>query len=337
MAGETEEARVARARRVTSVDVAREAGVSQTTVSYVLNNVPHQKISEETRRRIHAAVEKLGYTPSAAARTLRLGRSDIVLLLVASMPLGPTAVELIEHLTTGLERHGLSVITRIESGRGAGSLWKDLAPAAVVSFAPVAREQRADLRAAGTYVVDVWGDSDGEPDVLTRGQLRIGLMQAAHLAAKGHTRIGYATPADPRLRAFSEPRLEGVRQGCAEHGLAPPDVREVALDVGAATAAARAWQAAGVTAVCAFNDEVAIALLAGLRATGRPAPAGLAVIGVDDIPMARFAEPPLTTIDQHMETVAAELADAVLSGLEKPGTRGRPPSETATLVIRGST
>lgn len=327
---------MARGRRVTSVDVAREAGVSQTTVSYVLNNVSHQKISEETRQRIFAAVDKLGYTPSAAARTLRLGRSNIVLLLIADVPLGSTAIELIEHLTADLERHDLSVITRIESGRTVASLWKDLAPAAVVSFAPVAKGHREDMRAGGTYVVDVWGDSEGGPNVMTRGQIRIGQMQIAHLVAKGHTRVGYAAPADPRLRAFLDPRLQGVRQGCTEHGLTPPSEREVALDTDAATAAAQAWQAEGVTAVCAFNDEVAIALLAGMRAAGLSAPGDLAVIGVDDNPMARFAEPPLTTINQHMEAFAAELTDAVLKGLES-GRGPRPaPSEIATLVIRRS-
>ncbi|NJP90903.1 LacI family transcriptional regulator [Nonomuraea sp. FMUSA5-5] len=327
---------MARARRVTSIDVAREAGVSQATVSYVLNNVSHQKIAEETRQRVFAAVRKLGYTPSAAARTLRLGRSDIVLLLIANIPLGSTAIELIEHLTADLERHGLSVITRIESGRTVASLWKDLAPAAVVSFAPLARQHRADMRAAGTYVVNVWGDSDGEPNVMAQGQIRVGRMQIDHLVSRGHARVGYAAPADARVRAFFEPRLEGVRQGCAEHGLTPPSVREVALDMDAATAAARAWRDEDVTAVCAFNDEIAIALLAGLRAAGLSAPGDLAVIGVDDNPMARFAEPPLTTIDQHMGAVAAELADTVLAGLERPDARRSAPPESTTLVIRRS-
>ncbi|HUR01033.1 MAG TPA: LacI family DNA-binding transcriptional regulator [Nonomuraea sp.] len=328
---------MARGRRVTSVDVAREAGVSQTTVSYVLNNVSHQKISEETRQRIFAAVDKLGYTPSAAARTLRLGRSDIVLLVIADVPLGSTAIELIEHLTADLEQHDLSVITRIESGRTVASLWKDLAPAAVVTFAPVAKEHREDMRAGDTYVVDVWGDSEGGPNVMTRGQIRIGQLQIAHLVAKGHTRVGYAAPADPRLRAFLDPRLEGVRQGCAEHGLTPPSVREVTLDTdAAATTAARTWRAEGVTAVCAFNDEVAIALLSGMRAAGLSAPGDLAVIGVDDNPMARFAEPPLTTVNQHMEAFAAELTDAVLKGLQSRRGPRPAPSEIATLVIRRS-
>lgn len=328
---------MAKQRRVTSVDVAREAGVSQTTVSYVLNNVTHQKISEETRQRIFAAVDKLGYTPSAAARTLRTGRSNIVLLLLANIPLGSTATELIEHLTADLEQHGLSVLTRIERGRTVTSLWKDLAPAAVVTFAPVAKKDRAEMRAGGTHVVNAWGDGKGTSDVMTRGQVEIGRMQVAHLVSKGHTRVGYAAPVDPRLGAFLDPRLEGVRQGCAEHGLVPPSVREVAMDGTPTDAAARDWAAEGVTGVCAFNDDVAIALLAGMRAAGLSAPGDLAVIGVDDTLASRFAEPPLTTINQHMDAIAAELTDAVLKGLDRRREARRAPSETATLVVRRST
>src|SRR4051812_43365688 len=78
-----------RPRRATSADVAREAGVSRATVSYVLNDTPHQKIPEATRRRVLEAAARLGYAPSAAARTLRTGRSDVVLGMLPDWPIGP--------------------------------------------------------------------------------------------------------------------------------------------------------------------------------------------------------------------------------------------------------
>ena len=77
-----------RPSRVTAADVAARAGVSRATVSYVLNDTPHQVIPETTRERVRAAAAELGYTPSVAARALMTGRSDIVLLLLPEWPIG---------------------------------------------------------------------------------------------------------------------------------------------------------------------------------------------------------------------------------------------------------
>lgn len=329
---------VARRRRVTAADVAREAGVSQTTVSYVLNDVPHQKIAAETRYRIHAAVAKLGYTPSAAARALRKGQSDIVLLLLADMPLGHTAIELVEQLTRILRQQGLSVVTRIEDGGANDSLWADLAPRAVVMLAPVQAGRRKRMEAAGIQVINAWRrkPEDAAHDTLAHSQHRVGEVQARHLAATGHRHIGYAAPTDPRLADFCELRLQGVRQACRELGIDPPVVREVGSDRDLATDIAHEWRTEGVTAVCAFNDEVAFALLAGMRAADLEAPGDLAVIGVDDIPVAQFAEPPLTTVDQHIGVVAAGLAQAVLRRQDPPEVSGQPRGELATVVVRQS-
>ncbi|MEV6156438.1 LacI family DNA-binding transcriptional regulator [Nonomuraea sp. NPDC052129] len=324
----------ARQRRITSIDVAREAGVSQTTVSYVLNNVPHQKISEETRSRIFAAVDKLGYAPSAAARTLRRGRSDLVLIVLSDVPLGATLAQLVEHLTDDLERHGLTAITRRERRLPVTALARELEPTAIVAFTAISPEDRASLRAAGIKVVSARLDGGGE-NVLTLPQTEIGRLQAGHLAATGRRRIGYAAPDDPRVRDFYHLRLGGVRQACAELGLEPPDVRDVPLDTATAAEVARGWHGAGVDGVCAYNDETAFALLAGMRAAGLAAPGDLAVIGVDDIPLAPFAVPPLTTVDQHTQTVAEHLTEMILraDGARSPQS---PRTETASLVIRES-
>lgn len=326
----------ARKRRVTSVDVAREAGVSQATVSYVLNDAPDQKISEETRRSVLAAVERLGYTPSAAARTLRRGRSDIVLLILPDVPVGPALAEWVEDLTDELDRHGLAVISRRARGDARiPALWRDLVPVAVVALSgTLARHHAEEMRAAGVYVAGVLLEADGQ-DVLSLPQNRIGRVQAGHLADTGHRLLGYAAPDDRRVRRFYELRLDGVRRECAERGLTPPAVREVPLDVEPAVAAVRAWRSAGVTGVCAYNDEVAFALLAGARAAGVSVPGDLAVIGVDDIPLAPFAVPPLTTVDQHAGSLARGITDVVLAGI---GRRQpvRPRGEAITLVVRAS-
>jgi DNA-binding LacI/PurR family transcriptional regulator len=83
--------------------------------------------------------------------------------------------------------------------------------------------------------------------------------------------------------------------------------------------AVRRWRDAGVTGVCAYNDEVALAVLAGMRPDGLAAPADLAVIGVDDIPAARLAAPPLTTVTTDQVAVAAHLSDTIVAAVN-----GRP-------------
>src|SRR5215218_9071233 len=95
-------------RRVTSADVARMAGVSRATVSYVLNDTPHQTISAHTRDRVLHAAAVLGYAPSAAARTLRTGRSDVVLCLLPDWPIGPEVGSMLGNLSTALARSGLT-------------------------------------------------------------------------------------------------------------------------------------------------------------------------------------------------------------------------------------
>jgi DNA-binding LacI/PurR family transcriptional regulator len=112
-------------RRVTSADVARMAGVSRATVSYVLNDTPHQTISADTRDRVLHAAAELGYAPSAAARTLRTGRSDVVLCLLPDWPIGQEVGALLTNLSGALAGHGLTFVAhpwRCSAGRpGAGA------------------------------------------------------------------------------------------------------------------------------------------------------------------------------------------------------------------------
>jgi DNA-binding LacI/PurR family transcriptional regulator len=101
---------------------------------------------------------------------------------------------------------------------------------------------------------------------------RTGRVQAEHLAATGHRLLGCAYPDDPRVKGFADPRLEGARTACAELGLDAPAVRPVPMDADAAAAAVKGWVAEGVTGVCAYNDDVAVAVLAGTRLAGVAVP-----------------------------------------------------------------
>lgn len=316
-------------RRVTSADVARLAGVSRATVSYVLNDTPHQTISAGTRGRVLDAAASLGYAPSAAARALRTGRSDVVLCLLPDWPIGPEVGHLLASLSTALARHGLTFVAHPGSreDRPISEIWKAITPAAVLAFTGFSDEEIGAMRSAGVaLVVALLGRNRRELEV---PQHKVGRLQAEHLIGSGHTRLGYAFPDDDRVRIFAEPRLAGTRAACAAAGLAAPLVRTVPLEAAGASAAVREWAAAGVSAVCAYNDEVAMAVLAGLRLDGLTAPAGLAVIGVDDIPAARLADPPLTTVTTDQAAVARHLAISVVAAIHG---RPEPPPLSAEVV-----
>ena len=330
-----------RQRRPTSVDVAREAGVSRATVSYVLNDTPNQRIPEATRSRVWDAVHRLGYAPSAAARSLRSGRSDVVLWLLPDWPIGPMVGRVIESLAVALARVGLTLVAHPRAGdqRPVSEVWKAISPGAVLAWEALDDDDLAALRAAGVGVVlTLLGTTTAAAGGLDISEQRVGRLQVEHLASRGHRRIGYAQPHDERLLSFAGPRLAGVRAACAELGLDEPDIRIVGLDAGRAAEAVRRWRSGPdpVTGVCAYNDEVALAVLAGLRANGLRAPDDVAVIGVDDIPIAALVDPPLTSVYSDVDRLIGYIVEAVLAGLAGQPAPPTPGSDIVGIALRAS-
>jgi DNA-binding LacI/PurR family transcriptional regulator len=322
---------------VTSAQVAQRSGVSRTTVSYVLNETPNQSIPEQTRQRVLEAAEQLGYSPYAPARALRSGRSDVILFLLPEWPIGPSLAKLVEDLTLKLAASRLTLVVHAHprSARSVRELWNAITPAAVINHQALNDEEVRAARRAQIPVITPLHHGDGtgtEAGTFAGFQRWIGRVQAEHLAATGHRRLGYAQPADDRLSAFAGPRLEGVRQVCAELGLEEPVTRTVPLEATSAATAIGHWRTARhrATAICAYNDEVALAVLAGMRARRLSAPDDIAVIGVDDIPAAALTSPALTTVATGMSTLGRHLATAVVNMLE-----GRPvPPAPGTGIIR---
>ncbi|GAA1345917.1 LacI family DNA-binding transcriptional regulator [Saccharothrix algeriensis] len=316
-------------RQVTSADVARAAGVSRATVSFVLNGTPNKSLTEATRERVRQAAERLGYAPSAAARDLRRGRSDVVLMLEPDWPLSLARAELARELSVGLAAAGLVLLTHRldDGGTSIAHLRRALDAAAVIRF----RSARPPVPFSPNAVeLDVHLFGEGP---LHFSQDRVGGIQAEHLLGRGHTRLGYALPPGPTGAELARGRAEGVRRTCAGHGRDAPVA--LVVEPAAPGAAVRAFLDAGVTAVCAFNDDVAMALLAGLRGLGRRAPGHLAVVGVDDNPPSAFTDPPLTTVRFDGPRTAR-----VLTGVTVDALAGRAVGPTellfAELVVRES-
>jgi DNA-binding LacI/PurR family transcriptional regulator len=324
-------------RRVTSAEVAQHSGVSRATVSYLLNGNPNQSISSETRQRVFDAAERLGYTPSAPARALRSGRSDVVLFLLPEWPIGPTIARLVEDLTRTLAASGLTLLlhTHPRSARPVADLWKAITPAAVINHQALTDDEAEALRRAGIPVIAPLYQFDGA-GTFADFQQAIGRTQAEHLAATGHRRLGFALPDDDRLHAFAQPRLDGARQACIRLGLDHPVTRTVSLGTDSAVRAINHWRTARITGVCAYNDEVALAVLAGMRTRRLTAPADLAVIGVDNIPAGALGDPALTTITTGMPALGRHLAAAVLNTLDGKPTDPGPGQDVIQLIQRDS-
>jgi DNA-binding LacI/PurR family transcriptional regulator len=108
------------------------------------------------------------------------------------------------------------------------------------------------------------------------------------------------------------------------------------LDAGSAAEAVTGWTAHSVTGVCAFNDEVAMAVLAGIRAHGLTAPGDIAVIGADDIPVGRLAVPPLSTVAFDLHEAGRYRAEEILAGLEQREAPAATPAVGPRLIHRES-
>ncbi|SCX36115.1 Degradation activator [Agrobacterium rosae] len=307
-------------RSVTSTDVAREAGVSRTTVSFVLNGTSTANISTETRHRVLEVAARLGYTPSAAARALRRGQSDVVLCLLPQWPIHTAAGDYLEQLAYAFNVCDLTFVVHPHTpSTRLSEMWKRLRPAAVLTFDELTPQERIDTEQAGLPIVTVMliESVETHANIGEYTNETLGRLQAQHLVDNGHLRLGYAYPDDPHLQYFAKARLSGVQQVTARTALTNPVVVQVALTAISATEAIKAWRRDLVTAVCAFNDEVAIALLCALHGSGLESPRDLAVIGIDDIPAASLSIPPLTTVRRSMTDMAQQTAIAVLQRLDR--------------------
>jgi len=325
---------VPRTRRVTASDVAKAAGVSKTTVSYVLNQTPHQTIPEQTRRRVIDAVRQLDYTSLAAARALRMGRNDLVLFVLPDWPLSHALTRVIEQVTDGLARRGLSLLLqRLGPDRSLISLWRQLAPAAVMTVEAIDAKDELLIRNGGTFIAAAAISDFGIK------QDRIGAMQAQHLVSRGHRQLGYARSSNPKLEALNTERFEGFRRACLGLGLDEPSTVDVDLSLeGAIKAVRRLFEApVSVTGMATYNDEIAAAILAGMRVAGKTAPQDLAVIGVDDEPFAQFMSPALTTIRQNHALFGSYFADRIAAGINGEVPPSSPKLDVLALVVRDST
>ncbi|WP_399030289.1 LacI family DNA-binding transcriptional regulator [Streptomyces sp. 15-116A] len=321
----------------TSADVARLAGVSRATVSYVLNNAGAVRISEPTRRRVREAARELGYVPHAAARSLRAGHSRTVLMPAPAFPVGPLYSRFITELQEALSRLDYTVVQFGTVGMHddeAARAWAELRPVAVlVPGSGLGPRGVAVLKRSGARAVVTLGPEPVEgAHALLMDHEVVGHSAGAHLFDRGRRRIGVVVPRDPGLEAFSAPRLAGVRE--ALHGTdATVSELPLAYDEEAAARLAARWRTLGLDAVFTYNDEYAMLLMRALLDHGIRIPEETAVVGADNLMLGRLLRPRLSTV--HLELPSGyELAELVDRAVRDPAAAPEAHKVLGATVVR---
>jgi len=299
--------------------VAARAGVSRATVSYVLNGTANQTISPGTAAAVRKAAKDLGYRPNPFAQSLKRGRGGTVLL---PLPEAPNVIVLaagIDACAAALAEHGLTLVTDVTKYDSAASrtdAWMRLHPAAVIDmFLPAGDPAVKPLRDAGIAVLTSTAapvDGASAADTIAHQARQ---TQLEYLLAQGHRHVVVAGPAAPNAAHERLRRSWAAAAGKAVG--ATVTAQRAQLTRRGVDAVADGWCKASerAAAIAAFNDDFAIALLSAFAARGVRVPHDVAVIGVDDIPLAAACTPSLTTVSCDMSSWGDAVAGLVQGAL----------------------
>ena len=325
---------------VTLEQVAREAGVSPSTVSRILNGTA--RVRDAKVRAVQAAIAKLRFMPNAAARALAGGRSMSIGVVIQAID-SPFYGEALASIENALLRANYSVlflsghwradderrcIDHLVSRRVDGIILVT----SCLSDAEIQRLSRSlplvvtgrKLAGEGIHCLD----SDSAPGAR---------LATEYLIGQGHTRIGFISgPAD---HPDAAQRLEGYRAALGAHRIARVPqliVNGDYSDAGGYAAMTRLLDSrAPFTAVFAANDQMAYGAMLALHRRGLAVPRDVSVVGFDDLPTSSFTIPPLTTVHRGIAEVGESAAQAIIDLIERRPPRVREPA--ATLAIREST
>jgi len=345
-----------RTKRARTADVAREAGVSKTAVSFAFNSP--ERLSPETAAHIREIADALGYRPRTVTK-IGAQTSTMTIGLLTPQELSVNFANPFYSTFCG----GLASVTE-DAGYGLlfvsplrGSLMRAISRATADGFVAVGLSEDhpevEQIRRAGLPMVLVDGDAFPEHGSVESND-EVGARAAArHLLALGHREfvvIGIEPPNMPGLREYSpgptetvaSRRLAGYRQGLALGGVALGDERIVvgasSFDGGVA-AFRRIWEdELRPTAVLAMSDVMAIGVMWAAREVGLRVPQDLSIVGFDDLDVAPHSNPPLTTVHQPIRQKGEESAKLLLRMIASPDLE-RPEHKVleTRLMIRGST
>ena len=305
-----------KSNRVTAKDVAILAGVSRTTVSLVLNDVKGIQISPKTRQKVLTVADELGYVPDAAAQALASRRTKAIGLIltrsqhhIASDAFLPKIISGL--LTTTRQRNIRIMIDWIETEHQERAYF-ELARAKHIDGMILSTPRLDDKALRLLENVDIPTVLMGSLEGSNLPFVDVDNAKAAEQATRyllelGHREIAFISNAPPEYTASPE-RVRGYKQALASYGISPNEnlIRYGDFDPESGYQKMQSILESGETFTAAFvaSDNVAIGAKAALREAGLHVPDDISLIGFDDIPWAKYSDPPLTTIKLPAEALA---------------------------------
>lgn len=337
-----------KAKRVTSQDVANLAGVSRTTVSLVLNDVEGIHISPETRQKVRDAAENLGYIPNATAQALATRRARAIGLVMTRSPHHIASDTFLPQILGGLlevvKQHKLHLLIESVEPEHQDRVFLELARAKHIDGMILLTPRIDDTALRRLEEIDAYTVVMGKLADSNLYSVDVDNQLAARKATQylidiGHTQIACIANAPSTFSSAYE-RVHGYKAALIASGIPPEDemIRYADFDPQSGFACMQSLLASGkeFTAVFVASDNVAMGAKSALREAGLRIPDDISIMGFDDIPWAKYSDPPLTTVRLPARKLASE-ACLLLMGLMK----GAEPEERnlvldTELVVRKS-
>ncbi|WP_374941346.1 ribose operon transcriptional repressor RbsR [Scandinavium lactucae] len=327
----------------TMKDVARQAGVSTSTVSHVINK--DRFVSDAITEKVNAAIKSLNYAPSALARSLKLNQTHTIGMLITAST-NPFYSELVRGVERSCFERGYSLVLCNTEGdeQRMNSNLETLMQKRVDGLLLLCTETHQPSQeimqrypSIPTVMMD-WAPFDGDSDLIQDNSLLGGDMATQYLIDKGYTRI--ACIAGPLDKTPARLRLEGYQSAMQRSGLPLHDAYVITSDFefGGGLTAMRALLALAEPPQAVFvgNDAMAVGVYQALYQAGLSVPRDMAVVGYDDIELAAFMTPPLTTIHQPKDELGELAIDVLIHRMAQPGQKQQRVQLTPELVVRGS-
>ncbi len=324
------------------LDVASRAGVSEATVSRVLNG--KAGVSAATRETVLSALDQLGYERPGRTRRSRAGLVGLITPELSN-PIFPAMAQVIEQVLT---RHDHIPVLCTQTPGGATEdelvdllIERDVTGIVFVSgvhadmTADHSRYARLTARGVPFVLIDGYSERIAAPFVSVDDAAAM-RMAVEHLVELGHQRIGLALGPDRFVPVVR--KVAGFTEAMAARGLAEDGrVQHSLFTLEGGQAAAAALLDEGCTAIVCGSDIMAFGAIRAVRARGLEVPRDVSVVGFDDSPMTAFTDPPLTTLRKPVEAMSTAAVDALLDEIRGSTAHRTEFVVQPELVLRGST